>query len=308
MDAQIYIGGRLYHGTFVTRKSVLVVGDTLYVLANFRPHPSTPLHPTLRPVHLLRIRLNGAEGGRRIKPLSQPRSPSDPCPDRIRIGLFSGSASPSAWVDPAGQVQIFAQAHALIAGDLHATITAVRDDGSQLKRSWWCAFGAVPDDGIYSAPAFHAPTRTLIVCTMGRIYVLSRVGERVGLVPRPVPLRPEQLLSPSAVNRMARVRVGSPLAVTYDHDRDEIVVYTNFRVLSALTTESFGLMGGFALKSRGGPPAPLWHHPLAISRDGKIEPGPGTLGQPALFQYPGPTGPSQGLLVNTVRTGTYVFR
>jgi hypothetical protein len=53
---------------------------------------------------------------------------------------------------------------------------------------------------------------------------------------------------------------------------------------------------------------PLWQAPLGVTRDGTPIPGYGTFGQPALFRYQGGDGQATGVIVNTVATGTYIFR
>jgi hypothetical protein len=68
-------------------------------------------------------------------------------------------------------------------------------------------------------------------------------------------------------------------------------------------------MGAFAVPlDRRETTRPLWQQPLGVTRDGVPIPGFGTFGQPALFRYGYGGDEATGVIVNTVATGTYIFK
>jgi hypothetical protein len=313
MQAVVFVEGREYRGVFVTTKSPVVIGNVMYVLADFKPHLSYPLlHPFLCPVHLVRIELNSAAGdrpAREIKPLVQPRGPADPTPDRVRLGVYTGTGSPPALVRPGQPPMLFAHAHALTAGGLTPTIQAVEDREGVLTMRWQSRLSAERGDDVYAAPALHAASGTLLVTTLRHIYLFRDVASLNGVVPCPATIAPTNLLASASDPRTSSVRVGSPFGLAFDADRNEIVAYTNFRVTAEPTFLSYGFIGAFSVPvDHREAPRPLWQQPLGVAREGVAIPGFGTFGQPALFRYDCAGNKATGVIVNTVATGTYIFR
>src|SRR5262249_45094339 len=144
----------------------------------------------------------------------------------------------------------------------------------------------MPGDAIHAAPALHGVSRTLLAITADRLYMFRDLDALAGEVPPPRPFSGAELLMRGMQNRLVTVEMGSPLALTFDHDMNEIVAYTNFRVIPLFGYQPYGLLGAFALPAIGrSAPRPLWCRPLAVTATGILAPGPGTFGQPALFRY-----------------------
>jgi hypothetical protein len=311
MDGSVFVNGREYRGVFITTKSPVVIGRVLYVLAEFKPNLTyPPLHPFFCPVHLVRVELDqpavrGAE--RDIKPLLPVRGPNDVPPDRVRLGVFKGTGSPPAMLRPGQAPLFFAHAHTWTATGLKPTITAVEDRQGVLSVRWQSLLQVQTGDDIFAAPALHADSGTLLVTTLQSIYVFREVTSLAGQVPCPAAVNPSDLVANESYPRASTVKVGSPFALAFDGERDELIAYTNFRV--GVSLMSFGFLGAFALPVRAGrKPYALWQRPLGVTRDGNAMPGFGTFGQPALFRYACSGDEATGIIVNTVATGTYIFR
>ena len=311
MDAEVVVSGRRFRGRFVTFKSPVVIGNTIYLLVEFKADRAHLLPRLFSPVHLIRVRLRqpGKRGREhRIEPLERPTGRGLEAPDRIRLGLNRGRGSPPALIGRDG-VLLFAHAQTLTRGGYRPVLTAVEDRGGALTARWKCALEVPPADSLHSAPALHARSRTLFVTTYRRLFVFRDVDRLSGNVSSPEALTSEQLLpfAPPASHR--RIEVGSPFALTYDEDRDAIVAYTNVRLLPVTGYRTFGVLGAFSVPARGVPRArALWTQPLGLTDDGQPATGPGTFGQPALFRYQGDHGEATGVIINTVCNGTYIIK
>jgi hypothetical protein len=309
MTTSVAVNGRLYPGVFMTMKSPIVIGNVLYLLAEFKPDPGTRLHASQRPVYVVRVQLTRGSGrDRAITPLARPGGPRDVCPDRALIGVTRGRGSPSALVSRDGSVLVFAHAHRVANGRLWPVMSGVADVGGVLKRRWVSTLEVRPGDSVHSAPALHAGTRTLLVTTYSKMFALAGVDSWSGDVPAPRPLDVTNLFDLAATPHVTRVGFGSPFALTYDAASDEIVAYTNFRAFTA-GNRPYGFMGAFAMpmRRRKGPRA-LWSRPLGFTATGRPISSPGTFGQPALFRYDDGGRRATGLIVNTVYTGTYMLK
>lgn len=306
LNAQVCVDGIVYRGAFTTTKSPAVIGNVMYLIADFEAKVTIPpLNPSVSPVHVLRIELSRSASDRRIKPIGY----NAESPDRILIGFYKGTGSPPAYVTTDGRVILFAHAHALNDGRLLPSITAIEDHAGCFTQRWRCVLEAEFGDDVYAAPALHADSRTLLVTTLNDVYVFRNVDQLAGQVPAPRPLPACQLISLANDPRVAEMKVGSPFGLAYDRDAHEIVAYTNFRLKPRHGFINYGFLGAFALPATGAPMArPVWHQPLAVSAKGTILPGLGTFGQPALFRYDRGGAPATGLIVNTVFTGTYIFK
>ena len=312
METSVVVQGRHYRGTLYSIKSPVVIGNALYLVVQFKAHPADLLLPRLSPVYIVRIELNrpGVRGpGTTIKPLARLEHRLDHAPDRVFIGVNKSGGSPPAWAAPDGKVLIFAHANTFMKGQLKPVITAVEDDGEVLRTRWRSVLDTMPGDDVYAAPAFHAGSRTLLVTTADHIYVFRNADTLTGNIPSPPPLSGSGLLALRQDRQVSRVGMGSPFALTFDPEMNEIVVYTNFRVLPLFGYRVYGFLGAFTLpiQTRRAPRA-LWCCPLAVDMHGEPTPGPGTFGQPALFRYESRGGQATGLIVNTVFTGTYIFK
>jgi len=311
METNVIVKGRIYQGGFISIKSPVVIGNVLYLVVRFEADPSLALDPMLCPVHVVRIELSRRRGRGQeptIKPLTQPAASRDSTPDRVVIGVNKTGASAPAMVTSDGKVLIFAQTYTVMNGQLQPTIVAVEDDHGVLKKRWQSVLDVTLGDDVRSAPALHKNSRTLLVTTGDSIYVFRDVDALTGSVPSPSPLFGEALVT-CRTRRAARIRVGSPFALTFDQDANEIVAYTNFREVPVFRGRAYSFLGAFALTARGRDvPRPLWCHPLAVTAAGEPAPGPGTFGQPALFRYESGNGQATGLIVNTAFTGTYIFK
>jgi hypothetical protein len=313
MDATVLVEGREHRGVFTTTKSPVVIGNVLYLLAEFRANASyPPLHPFFSPVHLVRIELSqpGVRGSERaIRPLASLSGAGGEAPDRVRLGVYKGTGSPPALVRPGQPTLLFGHAHSLTARGLEPTITAVEDRHGVLSVRWRSVLRVPPGDDVFAAPALHGDSGTLLVTTLRSVFVFRDVASLEGEVPHPEPANPCDLFAGASDARAASVRVGSPFGLVFDADADEIVAYTNFRVSVEPTKLTYGFLGAFALPVRADRKMhPLWHQPLGVTREGAQIPGFGTFGQPALFRYEAAGDEGTGVIVNTVATGTYIFR
>jgi hypothetical protein len=311
MDSNVIVGDKVYRGTFLSPQAVVVVGNVLYLAAKFEAAAHSPLHPRLSPIYLVRIDLNQlAYQGREtaIKPLTCPTRPQDATPDRVAIGIHRVGGSPSAWITKQGKVQILANAETWMNRRLKPVIFLVEDDCGTLQVRWRSVLRTPPGDAIHAAPALHRESRTAIVTTPSAMFVFRDVDTLAGDVPSPAPLANARLLS--GRTRMARVKAGSPFALTFDPEESEIVAYTNFVVAPAFGRRTYGVLGAFSLPvgELAGPPQPLWNHPLALNASGLPAPGVGTFGQPALFRYRRRHLDETGMIVNTVFSGTYIIK
>jgi hypothetical protein len=311
MNTEVAVDGRLFRGRFVTFKSPVVIGDTMYLLVEFKADRVRLLPRLFSPVHLIRIRLrqHGRPGHEhRIRPLEAPAGRLREAPDRIRLGLNRGRGSPPALLGRDG-VLLFAHAQTLTSRGLRPVLTAVQDRGGALEPLWKCALDVPPADSLHSAPALHAASRTLFVTTYRRLFVFRDVDRLSGDIRSPEALGAEQLLPTVPPPSHRRVEVGSPFALTYDDARDEIVTFTNVRLLPVAGYRTYGMLSAFAVPARGQPRArPLWTQPLGLTDRGEPASGPGTFGQPALFRYRSDGGEATGVIVNTVCNGTYIIK
>jgi len=312
MDTSITVDRRLIAGTFVSLKSIALVGTTVYLAAEFNLQGRNQLLPrALTPVYVLRIDL-GRRSDRRpgtwIAPLDSLTRPGSATADRIQIGVNTVGGSPSTWRTPEGTVLIFANSQVLVGQQLKPIVMAIEDEQGTLSVRWQSILDAAPGDRIYSAPGFHEASRTLVVSTARSMYLFRGVDSLVGNIPSPASLSANELVG-SIADQIGDAGVGSPLALAFDEDAGEIIVYTSFRLLPVWGRRSYGFLGAFSLPAdRRGVPRLLWHFPLSLAPNGLPAPGPGTFGQPALFRVEEGTGGSTGLVVNTVRSGTYFVR
>jgi hypothetical protein len=313
MNTSVFVDGREHRGVFVTTKSPVVVGDSLYILADFKPYVSHhPLHSLFCPVHLVRVELsqpNVSGYECEIKPLVRPRHPTDTLPDRVRLGLYKGTGSPPALVRPGAAPLFFAHAHTLTRAGLEPTLSAIEDRDGVLSMRWQTVLHVEPGDDVYAAPALHANSGTLLLTTLRNIYLFRGVASLSGEIPAPAPINPAELVASASVPSRRSVRVGSPFGLAFDADQNEIVAYTNFRINFERSFLSYGFLGAFAVPVNPRDKVrPLWERPLGVTRDGVPIPGFGTFGQPALFRHEGADDQVTGIIVNTVATGTYIFR
>jgi hypothetical protein len=301
-------GGRLRPGRLVTFKASVIIGDTLYLLTRFAPDHLALLGPRYDPVYLVRVALRRRAGGATTRPLTEPQELGEPLPDRVRVGVSLFGGSPSAMRTSDGRVLLFTNAAAVVHGHVRPTIVCVEDVDGTLRLLWRCVLDAGPDDAIYGAPVLDPRRGTLVAKTRRSVYVLRKVDSLTGAVPSPVPI-PASDLVPNRTRGPARaVRMGGAGAIARDDDVGDLVLYSNIRV-AAYGRRSYGFLGAIAFPERDhAPPRPLWCRPLALTRTGDAAPGPGTFGQPALFRYETDSGWATGLITNTVRTGTHIFR
>lgn len=311
MDTNVVVGGVIYRGTFISTNSPVVVGNVLYAVVEFSPDASTPLDPSRRPVHVVRIELNqpGVPGlESRIRPLIRPENASVPTPDRAAIGVNRPGGSPSALLASDGKVLIFADADWIVSGQKWPVIAAVEDNRGVLSGRWRSVL-ATPDENIRAAPAFYTPTRTLLVNTTQNLYVFRGVDTLVGNVSPPAPLSTRKLMNCAPKSKTATIMVGSPLGLAFNRGTNEIVAYTNFRVTPSPGSPTYGYLGAFALPAKGpNTGRGIWCAPLGMTNSGAPTPSQGALGQPALFQFDSGSGPTTGLIINTDSTGTFIFR
>jgi len=297
METRVLAGGRMRGGYLATFKAPIVIGDVMYLVVEFKPDKADRLPEPLCPCFLVRIELGAWDSA--IERLAVPSEPGDRPPDRIQLGTGRARASPSATMGADGGVLICASAH----GE-RPVITGVQDIGGKLGLSWEIALDS--GETIHAAPALHRPTGTLLVSTMRRLVAVPHVTDADGQARAPVPLSPSDLLSPRVATRSTQVAFGSPFALTYDREREELVAYTNMRV--RVRGRTYGLLGAFSLSPGGRRARALWTCPLSDNPAGSPLPGPGTLGQPALFRYAADAGEQTGLIVTTVSRGTFMLR
>jgi hypothetical protein len=102
--------------------------------------------------------------------------------------------------------------------------------------------------------------------------------------------------------------LGSPIGLTFDAAANALAAYTNFRFKLA-SGAFYSYLGAFSIPLDGSSPGlPLWCSSLNPTQNGDGQ-GSGTYGQPALFEYQNASGQTAtGLIVNTVDTGTYIFK
>jgi hypothetical protein len=297
METRVSVGGRMRCGYLATFKAPIVIGDVMYLVVEFKPDTTDRLPEPLCPCFLVRIELGAWDSA--IKPLAVPCGPDDRPPDRIQLGTGRARASPSATVGADGGVLICASAHGA-----RPVIAGVEDIRGALGLSWEVALDS--GETIYAAPALHRPSGTLLVSTMRRLVAVPDASDANGQARTPVPLSPSDLLMPRVAARATHVSFGSPFALTYDKDREELVAYTNVRV--RVRGRTYGMLGAFSLLPGGAHPRALWTCPLSADPTGSPLPGRGTLGQPALFRYAADAGEQTGLIVTTVSRGTYMLR
>lgn len=311
MESSIVHNGRLYSGHFFTCKSPVVIGNTLYLLAEFKAHDTRAVPQMASPVHVIRICLTsaGVPGQEhKIQALHLPRNCKETPPDRVQVGTYRGRGSPPAWITPGNTVQMFAVAHAHRNGRVYPTVAGVEDERGVLSLRWASLLNVVRGDEVLAAPALDGQSGSLFVTTLQKMFLFRRVGALKGAVACPAPISGEALVSMAGHPGIARVAFGSPFALTLDQAANEIVGYTNFRAIFRGGI-SYGVMGAFALhRTRDEAPRPLWYRHLGVSVEGGIVPGLGTLGQPALFEYDDGKHRATGLIVNTVSTGTYMIK
>lgn len=304
----VRVDGKRLEGTFCSFKSSVVVGDVLYLAAEFRADKTEAIEERRRPVFLLRIDLadtSRGQSGRAIQPLAMPAA-DGLGPDRLLIGFWRSGGSPSALASPSAPTLIFANAYVNVGGQFKPVVVAAEDSAGELRYRWWTRLHVHPREEVLAAPALHAPSRTLLVSTHRGLHVFRNIDEMSGEVEAPEPLSPWELFDPSLHASLRDVLLTSPMALTYDEGERELVGYTNFRVTPGSGSRAFGFLGAFTIPTEPERrPHALWCHPLALSADGQPQPGPGTYGQPALFRS---QDGASGLIVNTCRTGTYIFR
>lgn len=310
MDGEVVVAGRRHSGTFVNLKSSVVMGDVLYLMTKFRPARPAVAPALQNAVFLVRLSISAISTCRsgRIEPLAGLQGPQLEAPDRVQVGVTRlRGGSPCAWRSPVGNM-IFVNSDQLVNGHLVPSVTAVLDDGQRLQMHWRTLLPAPPGDAIRGAPAFHAGTQTLVAPTLGTVFVLRNAGDLGGEPPTVEEIPAQRLLVD--VPAGARVTVTSPGALTYDPDRDEIVMCNGFRVFLPGQTTAYSFLASYALAAgTTGRTQPLWRHPLAATPTGAPLPGPGTFGQPAMFGLREADGEQRtGVIVNTVRTGTYIIR
>jgi hypothetical protein len=313
MDTNIFLDGTLYSGKLINRNAFSVVGNVLYLLAEFRSESNSDLRIVDSPVYLVRVELSqpGVPGAEhKIRPMTVPLTPADPTPERLEIGLRTGGGSPTSLILPDGKVLIVGDADRRVGDVLRPVISVVEDDHGVLTERWRSSPTLELGDNISSSPAVHAESRTLIVGTLRNFYVFRDIDQLTGEVPAPAPYRkPDLIACGGAREDQADIRVGSPIALAFDDASNELVAHTNFKIRRDADAETFSFLGAFTVPLQGGEsPRALWCEPLALSAAGEPAPGRGTSGQPALFEYEEAGGKTSGLIVNTFSTGTFIFR
>jgi hypothetical protein len=304
------VEGRLRDGVLITSKSSVVPSDVLYLTVRFRDDRATARPPPLGPVFLVRVCLGSPDGAGspgRIRPLEEPSGVRDEVPDRVLVGVDRFGGSPCAWRAPDGRLLVFANAGFRSGSGVRPAITCVEDDRVSLQVRWRCVLATAAQDAIHAAPALHAPTRTLVASTRRSLFVLREFDTLTGSVPSPTPISAMALLPADIRCRAFAARLGSPCALARDPDGEDVIGYTNMLVTTVYGT--YGFLGAFALPIAGkGAPRPLWCRPLAVTQRGRPAPGLGTFGQPALFRYGQDGNRRTGLIVNTVSSGTFMFK
>ncbi|MGH9268334.1 MAG: PQQ-binding-like beta-propeller repeat protein, partial [Acidimicrobiales bacterium] len=287
MDVKVPLRGRLQAGTFAWTKSPAVVGTALYFVGAFRPD-SPGLAPRRgNPVHVVRVTLD--------QPFRL---------DHVAIGAVRSGASPPVLVRGDGSVLVIAHAWSKSDHGFRPAITAVEGnprDGLSIR--WRSTLRLGPGDDVHAAPALHPATGTLLVSTLTGIHLFRDVGSLEGEIAAPLPIPARSLVDSRTMPPIAIVRGGCPITLAFDHATDRLVGYTNLHATVGLA--SYAFLAAFALTAgASGTLRPLWARPLALSPFGLPGPGPGTTGQVAPFTW----GRAEGLIVNTVMTGTHIFR
>jgi polyhydroxybutyrate depolymerase len=313
LDTNVFVKGVRYGGTLINRNVFSIVGNVLYLSAEFRSEPSSALRIVDSPVYLVRLQLSqpGVPGAEhKIKPLAVPLRLWDPRPDRIKLGVRTGGGSPTTLVLPDGRALIVADADRWAQNALRPTITVVEDDNGVLTELWHSSLTLTEPDNISASPAVYAQSGTLIVSTLRNIYVFRNIDRLRGAVPAPAAFRKRDLITcGGAQEDQASIRVGSPIALAFDEASNELVAYTNFKIKRTPEADTFSFLGAFTVPMQEGvPPHALWCKPLALSAAGEPAPGMGTSGQPALFEYEDAGGRRSGVIVNTFSSGTFIFR
>ena len=314
MESSVFISGRSFPGTLRNVRSSVVVENRLYLVVEFDPDPEFHLHRFLRPVYVLRIDLHapGARGAQTsIKPIDQATRSSGVPSDRVQIGVNQSGGSPAAYVRDDDSVVIFAGSMIFDRRGRQTLITAVEDRNGVMSPCWHYILEHYLGEPLLSAPALHNESGTLIVTGRPGFYVFrnaTTANPRTAEAPTFIPAA--QVVADEVRSHADLVEAGAPLALTFDTERHEIVVVTNFRATPTSRTEKFGFLGAFTVPLNDtAAPAPLWCQPLAVGPDGEILPGFGTYGQPALFQYRNSGNSKEtGVIVNTVQTGTFIFK
>jgi hypothetical protein len=157
-------------------------------------------------------------------------------------------------------------------------------------------------DVLHTSPAIDPASRALFVTTRDRLMIFPAIDELAGRVPMPTAIAGAELLPPTMrASPSAPVGLGSPLTLA-PGSTHELVLITNLRLQTRGYT--YGHLGAWAvMPGRRSAPRlrPLWLAPLTERRT----PGPGTLGQAALFRD---GHGRRGVWVTTMRDGTYCLR
>jgi hypothetical protein len=300
MRGQARIAGCWLRGVFASSKSPAVIDDRMYLSTEFKADRAVGVARSMIPTHLVRVDLRGERirvpgtGGDRLGA------------DRWvhRVGFLGARGSPCAVRLPGGETLVFTNAQAAAPGDRRPIIAAVADDDDRLSRRWETNLEL--GERIFAAPAYHPITGMLFVSTTRGVYVFRQADAMWGSVPPPRPLCVGDLIGPRFGAAVANARFASPFALSYDEERDEVVAYTGVRIG---LRQTYGFLAAFTLSTRGALRArPLWVRPLATTVSGRPAPGPGTLGQPALFRYRDDDGERTGIIVVTAQDGTVVLR
>jgi hypothetical protein len=304
MNTNVFINGIMYSGTFITTNSPAIYNNYMYLVVNF---VSETLPDGVEPGYLVRVQLNAAGAGRNIVPLTVPTSPSDPTPDRVDIGQGELDASPAIMLGKEGNILIVTSSYS---DDPPGwpIVVAVRDNQATLTLAIAWASRLHGDDQTVAAPALYPERGILVVPTKANIYVFTEVTRLAGDVPAPEPLSRSAMITCAPPLGVVGRRFGSPVGLALNAHGNELVAYTNFGFMDlAGTIDSY--LGAFAI-SLVEPPSsvrPLWCASLNPTSNGG-GPGQGTHGQAALFRYQRNGHAASGLIVNTVSTGTYIFR
>lgn len=105
MDADVAVGSRRHHGTFVNLKASVVIGNALYLMTKFRP-----ARPALAPglpkaVFLVRLGISPGSSRRGAASSRWPTGARAEVPDRLQVGVTRlRGGSPCAWPSPLGNM------------------------------------------------------------------------------------------------------------------------------------------------------------------------------------------------------------